>query len=70
MDPLTDLPHEIRQHIFKDVDPLDLASLSLTCKEYHRFIAENRQLCKDLYLANLVSQAFGGLDIGTYGPKG
>ena len=54
MGTLSKLPDEMVQNILKDVDPSDLMSLLLTCKEINRVILNNRVLFRDLYLANLV----------------
>jgi hypothetical protein len=53
---LTKLPNELRENILEEVDPQDLLSLSLTCKEINQLISGNRKLYRALYLARLVSR--------------
>ena len=53
---LTRLPHEILHNVFAEVDPVDLAALSSTCRAFYGFILKNRCLFKELYLKTFVRQ--------------
>lgn len=60
MDYLSKLPHEVLHNILKDVGPKDLAALPQCCTTLRDFIADNRPLFRDVYLAKLVSWIFQG----------
>lgn len=64
MDYFTKLPHEVLHNVLKDVEPLDLATLSTCCGDLHRFISDNRPLFKELYLTRLVSWIWDGNGLG------
>jgi F-box-like len=51
---LISLPHEILHNVFAEVDSVDLAALSATCRAFHGFIRRNRCLFKELYLKTFV----------------
>jgi hypothetical protein len=47
---LLELSHELLHCIFIELDPADLAPLSRTCHDLHRYVRGNTLLHKDLYL--------------------
>jgi hypothetical protein len=53
---LTSLPLELLHNVFAEVDPVDLAALSSTCRAFHGFILKNRCLFKELYLKTFVGR--------------
>lgn len=50
MSTLLELSHELLHCIFTEIDPADLAPLSLTCRTLYSYIRANRLLHKDLYM--------------------
>jgi hypothetical protein len=50
------LAAELRQQIFEDVEPEDLRSLCLTCRDFNQLIKNNRGVCRGVYLNYLVRQ--------------
>jgi hypothetical protein len=51
---LTHLPPELLHSILCDVDPEDLARISLTCRSLNNFVKGNNALCRVIYLRILV----------------
>lgn len=49
-----DLPREIKQEILKELDPLDISSIALTCKDIHALTGKNFVLYKSVYNRLLV----------------
>ena len=47
---LLELSHELLHCIFTEIDPADLAALSLTCRMLYSYVNANRLLHKDLYV--------------------
>lgn len=52
---LASLPLEMLHSVFREVNPNDLPALSATCRLFHTYISNNRQLFKDIYLNYFVS---------------
>jgi len=55
VDRLTTLPHELLHNIFKHVDPLQLAGLTIQCRALRGFISNNTQLFKEIFVKYFVS---------------
>lgn len=55
MSRLTTLPPEMLHLIFVWLDPEDLSVLPRVCKAFNQHVKGNRDLCKNIYLNQLVS---------------
>jgi hypothetical protein len=51
---ITQLPAEILHHIFRWLEPTDLATLPRTCHFINEYVKGNQRLCHDIYLNVLV----------------
>ncbi|KAH8597805.1 hypothetical protein B0O99DRAFT_616829 [Bisporella sp. PMI_857] len=58
VDMLTTLPNEVLHHIFKDVEVMDIARLTRTCRKLHAFTIHNVALFRDMFLQRLDGSIF------------